>query len=112
MEHEPDEMRQRYGLCSHGQTTHCTVRRPQAQPQRGRRFGPIQSMAPLTRRTPLMPKVSLTSMLLALNVAIFGLMLAWRMDPMQRAIARLITWGADYGAKTPQGDWWRMFACR
>jgi rhomboid protease GluP len=49
--------------------------------------------------------------LLALNVAIFGLMLAWGMDPMQPAIDGLIQWGANYGPKTTQGEWWRMFTC-
>ena len=58
-----------------------------------------------------MPKVSVTSVLLALNVVIFGLMLAWGMDPMQPAIDGLIQWGANYGPKTTQGEWWRMFTC-
>jgi rhomboid protease GluP len=58
-----------------------------------------------------MPNVSVTSVLLALNVAIFGLMLAWGMDPMQPAIDGLIQWGANYGPKTTQGEWWRMFTC-
>ena len=54
-----------------------------------------------------MPHVSVTSVLLALNVAIFGLMLAWGLDPMQPAIDSLIQWGANYGPKTTQGEWWR-----
>ena len=58
-----------------------------------------------------MPKISITSMLLALNVAVFGLMLAWGVDPMQPAIDSLITWGANYGPKTTQGEWWRMLTC-
>jgi len=58
-----------------------------------------------------MPKISVTSVLLALNVAIFGLMLAWGIDPMQPAIEKLIQWGANYGPKTTQGEWWRMFTC-
>jgi rhomboid protease GluP len=58
-----------------------------------------------------MPNVSVTSVLLALNVAIFGLMLAWGIDPMQPAIDDLIQWGANYGPKTTQGEWWRMFTC-
>ena len=49
-----------------------------------------------------MPNVSVTSVLLALNVAIFGLMLAWGIDPMQPAIDSLIQWGANYGPKTTQ----------
>jgi len=58
-----------------------------------------------------MPKISVTSVLIALNVAIFGLMLAWGLDPMQPAIDSLIQWGANYGPKTTQGEWWRMFTC-
>jgi rhomboid protease GluP len=58
-----------------------------------------------------MPNVSVTSVLLALNVAIFVLMLAWGIDPMQPSLASLIQWGANYGPKTTQGEWWRMFTC-
>src|SRR5262252_11016003 len=58
-----------------------------------------------------MPNVSVTSVLIALNVAIFGLMLAWGVAPMQPAIDSLIQWGANYGPKTTQGEWWRMFTC-
>jgi rhomboid protease GluP len=49
--------------------------------------------------------------LLALNVAIFGLMLASGVDPMQPSIESLIHWGANYGPRTTQGEWWRMFTC-
>ncbi len=38
-------------------------------------------------------------------------MLAWGLDPMQPAIDSLIQWGANYGPKTTQGEWWRMFTC-
>src|SRR4029450_6983308 len=58
-----------------------------------------------------MPNVSVTSVLLTLNVAIFGLMLAWGIDPMQPAIDSLIQWGANYGPRTTQGDWCGMFTC-
>jgi rhomboid protease GluP len=58
-----------------------------------------------------MPKISVTSMLLALNVGIFGLMLTQGIDPMQPTIDALIRWGANYGPKTTQGEWWRMFTC-
>jgi len=58
-----------------------------------------------------MPKMAVTPVLLALNVAIFGLMLAWGIHPMQPAIDDLIRWGANYGPKTTQGEWWRMFTC-
>jgi rhomboid protease GluP len=58
-----------------------------------------------------MPKMAVTPVLLALNVAIFGLMLAWGVHPMQPTIDDLIRWGANYGPKTTQGEWWRMFTC-
>jgi membrane associated rhomboid family serine protease len=58
-----------------------------------------------------MPNISVTTVLLALNVAIFGLMLAWGVDPMQPSIDSLIQWGANYGPRTTQGEWWRMFTC-
>src|SRR5215470_8018482 len=88
-----------------------------------RQYGPGRSHAwlyhpgakatpyPFARRTYCMPNVSVTSVLIALNVAIFGLMLAWGVDPMQPAIDSLIQWGANYGPKTTQGEWWRMFTC-
>src|SRR5262249_27924701 len=66
---------------------------------------------PFTRRTHCMPNVPVTAVSLAMNVAIFGLMLAWGIDPMQPAIEKLIQWGANYGPKTTQGEWWRMFTC-
>ena len=58
-----------------------------------------------------MPKISVTSVLLALNVAMFCLMLAWGVDPMRPSIESLIQWGANYGPRTTQGEWWRMFTC-
>ena len=58
-----------------------------------------------------MANVSVTPVLLGLNVAIFGLMLAWGLHPMQPAMDDLIRWGANYGPKTTQGEWWRMFTC-
>ena len=30
---------------------------------------------------------------------------------MRPAIDSLIQWGANYGPKTTQGEWWRMFTC-
>src|SRR5215475_3534683 len=56
-----------------------------------------------------MPKIAVTSVLLGLNVAVFGLMLAGGMHPMAPTIDRLIQWGANYGPKTTNGEWWRMF---
>jgi rhomboid protease GluP len=55
--------------------------------------------------------MAVTPVLLTLNVAIFGLMLVWGLHPMQPSIDDLIRWGANYGPKTTQGEWWRMFTC-
>ena len=56
-----------------------------------------------------MPKITVTPVLLGLNVAVFGLMLAGGIHPMTPAIDSLIQWGANYGPKTTNGEWWRMF---
>lgn len=58
-----------------------------------------------------MPKMAVTPGLIALNVVIFGLMLAWGIHPMQPSLDDLIRWGANYGPKTTQGEWWRLFTC-
>src|SRR5499425_2958094 len=56
-----------------------------------------------------MPRIAVTSVLLGLNVAVFGLMLAGGVHPMTPNIDSLIQWGANYGPKTTNGEWWRMF---
>src|SRR5215831_12455185 len=56
-----------------------------------------------------MPRIAVTPVLIGLNVAVFGLMLAGGVDPMAPTIDRLIQWGANYGPKTTNGEWWRMF---
>lgn len=58
-------------------------------------------------------KISLTvtSVLLALNIAIFGLMVLAGVHPMQPAVDDLIRWGANYGPQTTQGQWWRLGSC-
>jgi rhomboid protease GluP len=56
-----------------------------------------------------MPKIAVTPILLGLNVAIFGLMLVGGVHPMTPEIDSLVRWGANYGPKTTNGEWWRMF---
>jgi rhomboid protease GluP len=56
-----------------------------------------------------MPKIAVTPVLLGLNVAVFGLMLAGGIHPMAPTIDSLVQWGANYGPKTTNGEWWRMF---
>jgi rhomboid protease GluP len=55
--------------------------------------------------------VTVTTVLIALNVAIFGLMLLQGVHPMQPAVDDLIRWGANYGPKTTRGQWWRLGTC-
>ena len=56
-----------------------------------------------------MPRIAVTPVLVGLNVAVFGLMLAGGVHPMAPTIDSLIQWGANYGPKTTNGEWWRMF---
>jgi rhomboid protease GluP len=56
-----------------------------------------------------MPRIAVTPVLLGLNVAVFGLMLASGIHPMAPTIDSLVQWGANYGPKTTNGEWWRMF---
>lgn len=56
-----------------------------------------------------MSKIAVTPVLIGINVAVFGVMLAGGIHPMTPAIDSLIQWGANYGPKTTNGEWWRMF---
>jgi len=56
-----------------------------------------------------MPKIAVTPLLLGLNVVVFGLMLVGGVHPLSPAADSLIHWGANYGPKTTNGEWWRMF---
>ena len=56
-----------------------------------------------------MPRIAVTPVLIGLNVAVFGLMLAGGVHPMAPTIDNLIQWGANYGPRTTNGEWWRMF---
>ncbi len=57
------------------------------------------------------PRVMVTYLLLAANLAVFGIMIASGVHWMSPTIASLLTWGADYGPKTLAGEWWRMITC-
>ena len=54
------------------------------------------------------PRVWITWLLIAANVAIFVAMLATGVDPMTPTTDSLVKWGADYGPKTTSGQWWRL----
>jgi len=50
-------------------------------------------------------------MLLGANVAVFAWMLLRHVDPMNPSIEDLIGFGASYGARVAEGEWWRLLTC-
>jgi rhomboid protease GluP len=60
----------------------------------------------------LTPFVFITYALIAINVAIFGIMLLFGVHWQSPGMHDLIKWGADYGQYTTNGQPWRLFtAC-
>lgn len=59
----------------------------------------------LHRRT---RRVWITPALMAINVLVFGLMVAAGVGVMSPSIDGLIRWGANYGPLTTAGQWWRV----
>ena len=57
----------------------------------------------------LTPRVFVTKAIIAVNIVIFGLMVVRGVSPMMPAVNDLLDWGANYGPKTLDGDWWRLF---
>jgi len=58
----------------------------------------------------LTPRVWVTPLLIALNVAVFIAMVATGAHPMSPTIDSLLKWGANFGPKTTSGQWWRLGA--
>ncbi len=56
----------------------------------------------------LTPRVYVTWILFAANLAVFGAMLATGVSALDPSIDSLLMWGADYGPKTLAGEWWRL----
>ena len=53
-------------------------------------------------------RVWATPLLIALNVAVFGVMAAKGVGLLSPSIDGLITWGANYGPRTTSGEFWRL----
>jgi len=56
------------------------------------------------------PAVSLSTLLVAANVAVYVLMVARGVHAFSPTTDELIRWGANYGPMTQAGQWWRLFA--
>ena len=52
---------------------------------------------------------SVTVTIVALNALVYILMLARGLSWIQPSAYDLLAWGADYGPRTLDGQWWRMF---
>jgi len=53
-------------------------------------------------------RVNLTTVLVALNVMVFALMVLGGVSPVQPSVRELLRWGGDYGPATFNHQWWRM----
>jgi rhomboid protease GluP len=53
----------------------------------------------------------MTQVMVAINVAVFVLMVLSGTSPFNPDGDTLIAWGANYGSKTLSGEWWRLLTC-
>jgi rhomboid protease GluP len=73
---------------------------------------PAEQAAEFQRRlAALTPRVFVTPALIALNVGVFVLMAARGVSLINPTPEQLIAWGANYGPKTLNGEWWRLLTC-
>jgi len=56
------------------------------------------------------PKVFITPALIAINLAIFVLMVLTGVSLTDPTLPQLIRWGADFGPLTTHGQWWRLLS--
>ncbi|AWM38520.1 Rhomboid protease GluP [Gemmata obscuriglobus] len=61
--------------------------------------------------TEITPRPTVTRVLVAINLVIFGLMGASGLSLNQPSPAELLKWGADFGPNTLNGEWWRALTC-
>ncbi|NOZ20479.1 MAG: rhomboid family intramembrane serine protease [Planctomycetes bacterium] len=57
------------------------------------------------------PRAYVTKILIAANVVVFGLMVLRGVNIMAPTIEGLIKWGANFGPRTTDGQWWRLLSC-
>lgn len=56
------------------------------------------------------PRVWVTPLLVALNVAVFLAMVGTGVSLMSPSVESLLKWGADYAPRTTAGEWWRLIS--
>jgi len=56
------------------------------------------------------PRIFITPITIALNLAVFVAMLAARVSFFAPQSDQLLRWGADYGPQTLNGEWWRLLS--
>ena len=64
-----------------------------------------QQLAPYT------PRVYVTWLLIAINVAVWVVMVARGVSAVSPTTVDLLHWGGDYAPRTTHGDWWRVVSC-
>ncbi|HEX5052853.1 MAG TPA: rhomboid family intramembrane serine protease [Planctomycetota bacterium] len=62
----------------------------------------------VTRLAEGMPTPWVTWSIVAINVVVYAAMVAAGASPMSPSIEQLMTWGADFGPATMDGEWWRL----
>ncbi|RYD58415.1 MAG: rhomboid family intramembrane serine protease [Sphingobacteriales bacterium] len=50
-----------------------------------------------------------TASIIAINVLLFAIMVLMGADVLQPASGMMIDWGANFGLRTLDGEWWRLF---
>ena len=56
------------------------------------------------------PRVFITPIIIALNIVVFVAMLATGVSFFAPQSDQLLKWGADYGLRTLNGEWWRLLS--
>jgi rhomboid protease GluP len=74
--------------------------------------GPLLTDQPVRQSVPARPTSVVTLTLIAINVLVFAVMVLKGVSPTNPSGDDLLSWGADYGPYTLNGQWWRLLtAC-
>lgn len=57
------------------------------------------------------PRLWVTPLLIGVNVVVFIVMLANGVSPIEPDAEVVLQWGANFGPKTMNDEWWRLFTC-